>query len=73
MKCNECGCLMNYERFYDLADDFDGWRCICCGDIVDDVILSNRSKRKWQPATCPQSLYHVPHVELDLLNCNPAE
>ena len=49
MKCTKCGCLMSYQRFYDHADDFDGWRCICCGDIVDDVILSNRSEKKWQP------------------------
>jgi len=46
MKCTKCNCLMSYERFYGQADDFDGWRCICCGDIVDDVILSNRSKKK---------------------------
>ncbi len=45
MKCIKCGCLMSYEKFYDNADAFDGWRCICCGDIVDNVILSNRPKR----------------------------
>ena len=46
MKCTKCGCLMSYERFYDRDDAFDAWRCICCGDIVDDVVLSNRSKKK---------------------------
>ena len=45
MKCTKCDCLMNYERFYDKADAFDAWRCICCGDIVDDVILGNRLKK----------------------------
>ncbi len=45
MKCTKCGCFMSYQSFYDHADDFDGWRCICCGDIVDDVILRNRSKK----------------------------
>ncbi len=49
MKCTKCGCPMNYERFYDHADDFDGWRCICCGDIVDAVILRNRSKKIRNP------------------------
>jgi hypothetical protein len=37
---------MSFERFYGQADDFDGWRCICCGEIVDDIILSNRLKKK---------------------------
>jgi hypothetical protein len=45
MRCMKCNCLMSHERFYDVADAFEGWRCICCGDIVDDVILSNRSKK----------------------------
>jgi hypothetical protein len=45
MKCMKCGCLMSRERFQDLADAFEGWRCICCGDIVDNIILSNRSKK----------------------------
>ncbi len=45
MKCMKCGCMMSHERFHDLADAFEGWRCICCGDIVDNVILSNRSKK----------------------------
>ena len=37
---------MNYERFYDRAEDFDGWRCVCCGDIVDQVILENRLRQR---------------------------
>jgi hypothetical protein len=37
---------MSYEKFYDQADDFDGWRCICCGDIMDEIILANRLKKK---------------------------
>ena len=45
MKCTKCGCLMSHERFHELADAFEGWRCICCGDIVDDIILTNRSKK----------------------------
>jgi len=23
------------EKFYDHAEHFFGWRCICCGDIID--------------------------------------
>jgi hypothetical protein len=38
------------ERFQDLEDDtgtidFQGWRCLFCGEISDPVILKNRSNR----------------------------
>jgi len=45
MKCMRCGCMMAYEKFYGEAEDFEGWRCICCGEIVDQVILNNRLKQ----------------------------
>ncbi len=45
MKCLRCGCIMAYEKFYGEAEDFEGWRCICCGEIVDQVILNNRLKQ----------------------------
>jgi hypothetical protein len=35
MKCCRCGGMMVSEKFYDHAEHFFGWRCICCGDIVD--------------------------------------
>jgi hypothetical protein len=36
---------MVYERFFsEEAEDFSGWRCIACGEIVDEVILKNRAK-----------------------------
>ncbi len=36
------------ERFEDLRGDphhvsFLGWRCVCCGDVVDPVILRHRT------------------------------
>jgi hypothetical protein len=42
---------MVYEVFEDLQDDtgrinFDGWRCVMCGEIVDPIILSNRQLRR---------------------------
>jgi hypothetical protein len=43
MKCNRCGGLMAYEKFYGSVEDFLGWRCIFCGDIIDEVILKNRA------------------------------
>ncbi len=46
MKCHRCGGPMNYEKFYGNAEDFFGWRCSSCGEIVDPVILENRHVRK---------------------------
>jgi hypothetical protein len=33
---------MSYEQFTGDQERFWGWRCIFCGEIVDDVILENR-------------------------------
>ena len=46
MRCNKCGGLMSYEKFYSEMDDFFGWRCIACGEIIDPVVLENRLKQK---------------------------
>ncbi len=42
MNCSRCGGVMNYERFYGANEYFCGWRCISCGEVVDEVILENR-------------------------------
>ena len=42
MKCNRCGSAMVYERFYGPDEHFLGWRCLLCGEIVDQLILENR-------------------------------
>ena len=42
MKCDRCGRTMAYEQFTGEQERFWGWRCIFCGEIVDDVILENR-------------------------------
>ena len=42
MKCFRCGSVMVYERFYGLGETFLGWRCILCGEILDELILENR-------------------------------
>ena len=39
---------MHYEQFVNTmvegrAWSFDGWRCVFCGEIVDPLILHNRS------------------------------
>ncbi|MGZ3569204.1 MAG: hypothetical protein ACXU9W_10485 [Thermodesulfobacteriota bacterium] len=42
MKCDRCGRSMAYEQFCGSQEYFWGWRCIFCGEIVDDVIMENR-------------------------------
>ena len=33
---------MVFEKFYGICEFFWGWRCVFCGEIVDQVILENR-------------------------------
>jgi hypothetical protein len=42
MRCNRCGGIMVHEKFYGICEHFWGWRCLTCGEIVDQVILENR-------------------------------
>ncbi len=42
MKCYRCHNEMVYEKFFGPHEHFWGWRCIFCGEIVDQVILENR-------------------------------
>jgi len=52
MKCHRCGSVMVYERFYGPHEHFSGWRCVLCGEIIDQVILENRQtipgRQKWE-------------------------
>ena len=41
-KCLRCKGAMSYDRFYGLQEQFWGWKCVICGEIVDPVILKNR-------------------------------
>lgn len=45
MKCCRCGSRMVFEKFYGPNEYFPGWRCIQCGEIVDQVILENRQQK----------------------------
>lgn len=46
MKCYRCGGVMVYEKFFGVPEDFFGWRCIFCGEIVDNVIIENRREQR---------------------------
>jgi hypothetical protein len=43
MMCHRCEGTMIHEKFYGHQENFWGWRCIICGDIVDRTVLENRS------------------------------
>jgi hypothetical protein len=42
MKCYRCKSDMIYEKFYGFQEHYWGWKCIFCGEIIDQVILENR-------------------------------
>lgn len=47
MNCTRCRGLMVKDQFYDMLDDsgnlsFRGWRCVCCGNVLDPLILRNK-------------------------------
>jgi hypothetical protein len=43
--------MMVYERFYGPDEHFLGWRCLLCGEIVDQLILENRRTAGKQAGT----------------------
>ena len=42
MRCQRCGGLMVYEKYYYSTEQFWGWRCVHCGEVIDRVILEHR-------------------------------
>ena len=45
-KCLRCRGAVIYDKFYGLHEQFWGWKCLICGEIVDPVILENRQLMK---------------------------
>ena len=41
-KCLRCRGAVIYDKFYGFEEQFMGWKCLICGEIVDPVILENR-------------------------------
>lgn len=41
-KCPRCNAFLVHERFYGMCAHIWVWRCIKCGEIIDDVVLYNR-------------------------------
>ncbi len=50
MRCNRCNGPMAQELFYGAEGAYFGWRCIACGEIIDQVILENRQGQKFEKA-----------------------
>ena len=46
MPCLDCGASMVYEKFYENNKPLSAWKCILCGECVDDVIIKNRLSHK---------------------------
>jgi hypothetical protein len=42
MKCPRCGAYMVYENFYANNEPLCAWKCILCGEYMDDVVMENR-------------------------------
>ncbi len=64
MECQRCQGLMVQDRAYDLQDTniyCDVWRCVCCGNIFDTLILKNQRNLRSQ---LPQKQEGFPIQEL---------
>ena len=64
MECQRCHGLMVQDRAYDLQDTnihCDVWRCVCCGNMFDTLILMNQRNRT---AQLPQEQEVLPIQEL---------
>ena len=69
MRCQRCQGWMIRDHFMDLLNgsgelDFNGWRCLNCGDIKDPVIVRHhqfptstpaKSRRRWWGAAVMHS------------------
>ncbi len=47
MNCCRCQGLMVEDNLLDMEDTYGhlwirGWRCLCCGDVIDPVIIRHR-------------------------------
>lgn len=54
MKCPKCQGMMVQDLLYDVFESTghlpsEAWRCISCGNVIDPVVLRNRSKQGFEP------------------------
>ncbi len=46
MKCDHCGGIMVHEKICNRSGESECWRCILCGEYVDQVIFENRQYQR---------------------------
>jgi len=58
MSCSRCHGLMVRDRYnvLEVHDRKEMWRCLNCGDVVDQQILAYRSTRTLHVAEYPRSI-----------------
>jgi hypothetical protein len=54
MTCFRCSNPMFYQKFYGTEEHYSGWKCIFCGEVLDQVILENRCRGKNRMACLAQ-------------------
>jgi len=59
LRCHRCGSVMAYEKYYGPGEQFWGWRCICCGEILDQIILENRARWQLEPYNYKDGVRHL--------------
>lgn len=42
MRCPRCHGRMIYDHFFSRCENYQAWRCINCGQILDGMIIQNR-------------------------------
>ncbi len=42
MKCGRCSGMMIDEEFSGVSGPYLSWRCLSCGEVVDQTIIENR-------------------------------
>lgn len=45
-KCPRCNGAVINDKFYGPYEQFWGWKCLICGEVIDPVILENRRLMK---------------------------
>lgn len=59
MRCPKCTGLMFVEWFADYYLTFHAWKCINCGAIMDQTILSNKGGNSEGPQVMAYDLLEV--------------
>ena len=34
------------QKFYDFVRSFDAYKCTCCGEVIDPIIIANRARNR---------------------------